>query len=131
DIFVDPDPDRQPSYAERLRLFRLPRSSWADYDRGLISPGGGVFERSAKSIPISPEIKRVFDIEADHLTPAELIRKLLTALIDLLWFGGIGTYVNAADETHLEGGVPAKGGVGQEGENNAAKVVVEVGTLSA
>ena len=70
-----PRPDAEHSFAERLRLFRLPRSSWADYDRALISPGGGVFERSAKSVPISPEMKRAFDIEADHLTPAELIRQ--------------------------------------------------------
>ncbi|TMJ68814.1 MAG: NAD-glutamate dehydrogenase, partial [Alphaproteobacteria bacterium] len=92
-VFVDPDPDVERSFAERQRLFRLPRSSWADYDRAVISPGGGVFERSAKSIPIGPEMKRSFEIEADHLTPAELIRKLLTAPVDLLWFGGIGTYV--------------------------------------
>ena len=103
-VFVDPDPDPEKSFAERQRLFRLPRSSWGDYDRALISPGGGVFERSAKSIPISPEMKRAFDIEADHLTPAELIRKLLAASVDLLWFGGIGTYVKAPDESHLEVG---------------------------
>jgi len=78
-VFVDPESDAERSFAERLRLFRLPRSSWADYDRAVISPGGGVFERSAKSVPISPEMKRTFDIEADHLTPAELIRALLIA----------------------------------------------------
>ena len=74
-IFIDPDPDPAASFAERQRLFELPRSSWADYDRALISQGGGVFERSAKSIPLSPEMKRAFGIEADHLTPAELIRQ--------------------------------------------------------
>jgi glutamate dehydrogenase len=103
-VFVDPDPDPEQSFAERQRLFRLPRSSWADYNRALISPGGGAFERSAKSILITAEMKRTFDIEADHLTPAELIRKLLTASVDLLWFGGIGTYVKAPDETHAEVG---------------------------
>src|SRR5258706_49382 len=88
-IFVDPNPDPPASFAERQRLFDLPRSSWADYDGKLVSPGGGVFDRSAKSLPISPEMKRVFAIAEDHLTPAELIRKLLTAEVDLLFFGGI------------------------------------------
>src|SRR5207248_6385585 len=83
------------SFAERQRLFALPRLSWADYDPKLISAGGGVFDRAAKSVPISPEMKQVFDIAEDHLTPAELIQKLLTAEVDLLFFGGIGTFVKA------------------------------------
>ncbi len=103
-VFVDPDPDPAQSYAERQRLFRLPRSSWADCDRALISPGGGVFDRNAKSLPISPQMQRAFDIEADHLTPAELIRKMLSAAVDLLWFGGIGTFVKAPDESQAEVG---------------------------
>jgi glutamate dehydrogenase len=129
-VFVDPDPDAERSFAERLRLFRLPRSSWADYDRALISPGGGVFERSAKSVPISPEMKRAFDIEADHLTPAELIRKLLTARADLLWFGGIGTYVKAANETHAEVGDRANDALRVNGHEIRAKVVGEGANLA-
>jgi glutamate dehydrogenase len=103
-VFIDPDPDPSLSFAERQRLFRLPRSSWADYDPNLISLGGGVFERAAKSVAISPQIKRVFGVEADRLTPAELIRKLLSARVDLLWFGGVGTFVKAPDERHAEVG---------------------------
>jgi len=129
-VFVDPDPNAERSFAERLRLFRLPRSSWADYDRALISPGGGVFERSVKSISISPEMKRAFDIEADHLTPAELIRKLLTASVDLLWFGGIGTYVKALNETHAEVGDRANDALRVNGDEIRAKVVGEGANLA-
>ena len=106
-----------------------PRSSWADYDRALISPGGGVFERGVKSIPISPEMKRAFDIEADHLTPAELIRKLLAAPVDLLWFGGIGTYVKAPDESHTEVGDRANDALRIDGDKVRAKVVGEGANL--
>ncbi len=129
-VFVDPDPDAERSFAERQRLFRLPRSSWADYDRGLISPGGGVFERSAKSVPISPEMKRAFDIEADHLTPAELIRKLLTARVELLWFGGIGTYVKSPNETHNEVGDRANDALRVNGGEIRAKVIGEGANLA-
>ncbi len=129
-VFVDPDPDPERSFAERQRLFRLPRSSWADYDRTLISPEGGIFERGAKSVPISPEMKRAFDIKADHLTPAELIRKLLTASVDLLWFGGIGTYVKAPDETHAEVGDRANDALRINGDEIRAKVVGEGANLA-
>jgi glutamate dehydrogenase len=129
-VFVDPEPDAERSFAERLRLFRLPRSSWADYDRALISLGGGVFERSVKSIPISPEMKRAFDIEADHLTPAELIRKLLTAPVDLLWFGGIGTYVKAPSETQAEVGDRANDALRVNGDEIRAKVIGEGANLA-
>jgi glutamate dehydrogenase len=129
-VFVDPDPDPERSFVERLRLFRLPRSSWADYDRALISPGGGVFERGAKSVPISPEMKRAFGITADHLTPAELIRELLTAAVDLLWFGGIGTYVKASDESHAEVGDRANDALRINGDEIRAKVVGEGANLA-
>jgi glutamate dehydrogenase len=129
-IFVDPDPDAERSFAERLRLFRLPRSSWADYDRALISPGGGVFERSAKSIPMSPEMKRALGIEADHLTPAELIHELLTASVDLLWFGGIGTYVKAKNETNAEAGDRANDALRVNGDQIQAKVIGEGANLA-
>jgi len=97
-IFVDPDPDPEASWQERKRLFDLPRSAWTDYDAKLISPGGGVFDRKAKAIPLTPEMRRCFGIETDRasLTPAELIRAMLRAPVDLLWMGGIGTYVKAS-----------------------------------
>ncbi len=103
-IFIDPDPNPKKSFAERRRLFELPRGSWADYDSKLISKGGGVIERRAKSVDITPEVKRLFAIKADKLTPAELIRAMLGAKVDLLWFGGIGTYVKSSGETHADAG---------------------------
>ncbi|MHA1536660.1 MAG: NAD-glutamate dehydrogenase [Alphaproteobacteria bacterium] len=103
-IFVDPDPDAAVSYAERKRLFELPRSSWNDYDEKLISKGGAVFERSAKSVRVSKQMKALFEIKRDKITPNELIRSILSARVELLWFGGIGTYVKARGETHAEVG---------------------------
>src|SRR5438874_8475564 len=128
-ILVDHDPDPAASFAERKRLFDLPRSSWTDYDPKVISPGGGVFDRSAKSVPISPDIKRVFEITEDHLTPAELIRKLLMAEVDLLFFGGIGTFIKAHNETHAEVGDRANDGVRVDGEALRVKVVGEGANL--
>ncbi|HYZ42347.1 MAG TPA: NAD-glutamate dehydrogenase domain-containing protein, partial [Stellaceae bacterium] len=129
-VFIDPDPDPEKSFEERLRLFQLPRSSWGDYDQALISAGGGVFERGAKSIPISPEMKRAFDVEADTLTPAELIRELLHAQVDLLWFGGIGTYVKAQDESQGEVGDRANNALRINGDEIRAKVVGEGANLA-
>jgi len=129
-VFIDPAPNPEKSFAERQRLFHLPRSSWADYDHSLISSGGGVFERSAKSIPISAEMKRAFDIETDHLTPAELIRQLLAAPVDLLWFGGIGTYVKAPDESHTEVGDRANDALRIDGDKVRAKVIGEGANLA-
>ncbi len=103
-IFVDPHPDAAASFAERRRLFELPRSSWADYDTSLLSPGGRVFDRRAKALVLSPEIRDRFAIAAERMTPAELIRTVLQAEVDLLWFGGIGTYVKAAHESHADAG---------------------------
>ncbi len=128
-IFVDPDPDPGRSYAERRRLFRLARSSWADYDPSLISAGGGVFDRGAKSIAISPQMQRLFAIEADHLTPAELIGKLLTASVDLLWFGGIGTYIKAPGESHAEVGDRANDALRIDADQVRAKIVGEGANL--
>ena len=99
-IFIDPDPEPSASFAERQRLFDLPRSSWEDYDAGLISAGGGVFSRQAKSIDITPEMKERFAIEADQLAPDDLVHELLKAPVQLIWNGGIGTYVKASSETH-------------------------------
>jgi glutamate dehydrogenase len=129
-VFVDPDPDPEKSFAERQRLFHLPRSSWSDYDHALISAGGGVFERRSKSIGISPEMKRAFNIEADRLTPAELIHKLLTAAVDLLWFGGVGTFVKAPDESHSEVGDRANDTLRIDGDEIRAKVVGEGANLA-
>ncbi|MGC2202389.1 MAG: NAD-glutamate dehydrogenase domain-containing protein, partial [Stellaceae bacterium] len=129
-IFIDPEPDAGRSFAERQRLFHLPRSSWADYDPALISRGGGVFQRSAKSVPISPEMKRIFDIDADNLTPAELVRKLLTASVDLLWFGGIGTFVKAPEETHAGVGDRVNDALRIDGDEIRAKVVGEGANLA-
>jgi len=104
DIFLDPDPDPAVSLAERRRLFNLPQSSWADYDRAKISAGGGVFSRQLKSVPLSPEAKAMLGVTADALTPAELMHAVLAAEVDLLWFGGIGTYVRASDESDADAG---------------------------
>ncbi len=128
-IFVDPTPDPAASFAERERLFRLPRSSWADYDPKLISPGGGVFDRALKAVPISAEMKRVFGMNEDHLTPAELIRHLLMAEVDLLFFGGIGTFVKARGESHAEVGDRANDALRIDGEQVRAKVVGEGANL--
>ena len=103
-IFVDPEPDAAKSFKERQRLFNKPRSSWADYNTRLISKGGGIFERTAKSIKLSPEIKAALEIDAAEVTPTELMGAMLRAPVDLLWNGGIGTYVKARDESHAEVG---------------------------
>ncbi len=128
-VFLDPDPDPAVSMAERKRLFALPRSSWADYDRALLSAGGGIFPRSLKSIEITPEMRRVLAIEAARLPPAELIRAILRAPVDLLWNGGIGTYVKAAAESHADAHDRANDAVRVDGEGLRCKVVGEGGNL--
>lgn len=128
-IFIDPEPDAMASYAERDRLFQLPRSSWADYNSDLISAGGGVFSRNAKSIPVSDAMRRCFDIEAQQLTPNELISHLLKSRVDLLWNGGIGTYVKSSRETHLDVGDKANDGLRVNGNDLRCKVVGEGGNL--
>lgn len=130
-IFVDPAPDAAASLKERQRLFNLPRSSWTDYDAKLISAGGGIFERSAKSIAISPEMKKVFDIRADQLTPNELINAMLKAEVDLLWFGGIGTYIKASTEDNSEAGDRANDAVRVNGKELRCKVLGEGANLGA
>ena len=103
-VFLDPNPDSATSYVERRRLFDLPRSSWAEYDQDLISEGGGIYPRAAKSIPVSPQVREVLGLgpNVDRLTPAELMRAILTAPVDLVWNGGIGTYVKSSVETNAE-----------------------------
>lgn len=128
-IFIDPDPDAQRSFAERERLFRLPRSSWADYDATLISPGGGIWARSEKSVPLSPQARAALGIEAEQLAPADLVNAILKAPADLLYNGGIGTYVKAAGESHADVGDRANDAVRVDGADLRCKVVGEGGNL--
>src|SRR5258706_15970029 len=97
-LFLDPDPAPERTCKERERLFNLPRSGWRDYDASLISKGGGVFDRSAKSIPLSPEMKKLLEVEGDAASGEEVVRRILAAKVDLLYNGGIGTYVKAGSE---------------------------------
>ncbi|WP_437884627.1 NAD-glutamate dehydrogenase [Pseudomonas sp. LRF_L74] len=128
-IFIDPNPDAAKSFLERKRLFDLPRSAWSDYDAKLISEGGGIFLRSAKSIAISPQMKARFDIQADRLTPNELLNALLKAPVDLIWNGGIGTYVKSSRESHADVGDKANDALRVDGRELRAKVVGEGGNL--
>ena len=130
-IIVDPDPDPAKSYEERKRLFDLPRSGWIDYDPKLISRGGGVFERSAKSVKLTREIKQAFGIERDSVTPNELIKAILLAHVDLLWFGGIGTYIKAASESDSDAGDRANDPIRVNGGELNCKVVGEGANLGA
>ena len=128
-IFLDPDPDPAASLAERRRVYDLPRSSWADYDAKLISAGGGVWPRAAKSIPVSSQVRAVLGIEAELMAPAELISAILRAPVDLLYNGGIGTYVKAHDENHSDAGDRANDAVRIDGRDLRCKVVAEGGNL--
>ncbi|MBI2750345.1 MAG: NAD-glutamate dehydrogenase [Burkholderiales bacterium] len=128
-IFIDPTPDVARSFAERQRLFNLPRSSWDDYDKSLISQGGGVYPRSAKSITLSPEARAVIGIEAEELTPVELLKAILQAPVDLLYNGGIGTYVKASFESHAQVGDKAGDAFRVNGNELRCKVVAEGGNL--
>lgn len=128
-IFLDPNPDTEASFHERERLFALPRSSWADYDPSLISAGGGVFARSAKVIPLTPEVRAALELEGDEITPNDLIRMILKAPVDLLYNGGIGTYVKAGRETHAQVGDRANDAIRVNGAELRCKVVAEGGNL--
>jgi glutamate dehydrogenase len=128
-IFIDPEPDAAASWAERKRLFELPRSSWADYNTMLISAGGGVWPRSAKSIPLSPQAKRALGIAADALAPHDLIAAILRAPVDLIYNGGIGTYVKSARESHADVGDRANDALRVNGGELRCKAFVEGGNL--
>ncbi len=128
-IFLDPDPDPGSSFVERKRLFGLPRSSWADYDSRLVSAGGGIHPRAAKSIAITPEVRQALGITADALTPTELVNAILKAPVDLLYNGGIGTYVKASGESHAEVGDRANDVLRVNGNELRCRVVVEGGNL--
>src|SRR5438309_8393129 len=129
DIFIDPDPDPQRSFAERRRLFDLPRSSWQDYDRTLISAGGGVFSRAMKEIALSPEARSALGLATAKVTPHEVIRAILKAQVDLLFFGGIGTYVRAASEGDDAVGDRSNDAVRVTGAELRAKVIGEGANL--
>ncbi len=128
-IFLDPDPDPAASFRERKRLFALPRSSWTDYDASLISRGGGVFSRQEKLIPLSKEVRDWLGVEETQLPPNELIRRLLQAEVDLLWNGGIGTYVKSGRESHADVGDLANNPLRVNGADLRCKVVGEGGNL--
>ncbi len=128
-IFVDPNPDAESSFKERERLFNLPRSNWTDYDKKLISKGGGVFNRSAKSIPVSEEMQKAFGIKVKVIEPNELIKTLLKAKVDLLWSGGIGTYVKSSQETNANVGDRTNDATRVNAKQLHCKVVGEGGNL--
>ncbi len=128
-VFLDPNPDPERSFVERERMFNLPRSSWADYDAKLISAGGGVFPRTAKSIPVSKEAAEALGMSPGNYAPMDLMRTILKAPVDLLWNGGIGTYVKAATESNAEVGDRANDGLRVNGGDLRCKVVGEGGNL--
>ncbi len=132
-IFIDPTPDAATSYAERRRLFELPRSSWADYNTELLSAGGGIHPRSAKSIPLNNHVREALGIDpsVSKMTPAELMQAILKSPVDLLWNGGIGTYIKAVSESNADVGDKANDAIRVNGEELRAKVVGEGGNLGA
>jgi glutamate dehydrogenase len=128
-IFIDPAPDAATSFAERGRLFNLPRSSWDDYNKSLISHGGGVFPRNVKSITLTAEMKTLLDVRFDTLTPTDLIQAVLKAPMDLLWLGGIGSYIKAASESHAQAGDKANDMTRVDAEDLRIKVIGEGANL--
>ena len=130
-IFVDPNPDAAASYPERERLFKLPRSSWEDYNKELISSGGGIFSRAAKSITLTPEMKKMLGTKKASMTPNELIKASLMMNYDLLWNGGIGTYIKHSKETDADVGDRANDALRINGKDLGAKVFGEGGNLGA
>jgi glutamate dehydrogenase len=130
DIFIDPDPDPKTALAERRRLFDLPRSSWQDYDKAALSKGGGIYARSLKTVPLSAEGRKALGLGADPVTPQEVMTAILKADVDLLWFGGIGTYVRGSGETDTQAGDRANDAIRITGRDIRAKVVGEGANLA-
>jgi glutamate dehydrogenase len=128
-IFIDPDPDPQKTFAERERLFRLPRSTWRDYNASLISKGGGIFDRAAKAVPLSPQMKAMLGADGDSASGEEVVRRILTMKVDLLYNGGIGTYIKASTEEDEEVGDRANDRVRVDGKDVQARVIGEGGNL--
>lgn len=131
DIFIDPDPDPAASFKERKRMFEMPRSTWQDYDKSLISEGGGVFSRSEKAITLTPEIKALTGLSLESVTPNQLMKALLKAPVELLWFGGIGTYIKARTQSHSDVGDKANDAIRIDGTQVKAKVIGEGANLGA
>ncbi|HET9586786.1 MAG TPA: NAD-glutamate dehydrogenase domain-containing protein, partial [Bradyrhizobium sp.] len=131
DIFIDPSPDPAISHAERLRMFNLPRSSWQDYNKALISQGGGVFSRSLKAIPLTLEVRALLDLDKPQATPFEVMTAILKARIDLLWFGGIGTYIRASGESDDQVGDRTSDPIRVTGADVRARVIGEGANLGA
>lgn len=131
DIFIDPSPDPAISHAERLRMFNLPRSSWQDYNKSLISQGGGVFSRSLKAIPLALEVRALLDLDKPQATPFEVMTAILKARIDLLWFGGIGTYIRASGESDDQVGDRVNDPIRVTGADVRARVIGEGANLGA
>jgi glutamate dehydrogenase len=129
DIFLDPAPDSERAFAERRRLFALPRSTWRDYDVTKISEGGGIFSRAAKAIPLSPEVRRLLDLDRPRAAPFEVMNAILKARTDLLWFGGIGTYIRSTEESDAEVGDRVNDGIRITGAQVRAKVIGEGANL--
>ena len=130
-VFLDPNPDTARSFAERQRMFKVPRSSWDDYDKSLISAGGGIYPRSAKSIPVTPEVRAILGLKPDvtQMAPTDLLSAILKAPVDLLWNGGIGTYVKSSAETHADVGDRANNALRVNGAELRCKIVGEGGNL--
>ncbi len=129
DIFIDPNPDAAKSFKERKRLFNKPRSSWQDYNKKLISKGGGVFSRSAKSIPLTDEIRKITGLDGETATPNQIMKAILAAPCELLWFGGIGTYVKSTNESHEQAFDKANNAIRVDARNVRAKVIGEGANL--
>ncbi len=128
-IFVDPDPDLAKSFAERQRLFDMPRSSWADYDTKVLSKGGEIFDRKAKTLDPSPEIRKLLDLGTGKVTPAEMMKAILKSDVELLWFGGIGTYIKSSTESNADAGDRANDAIRINGKDIRAKVIGEGANL--
>ena len=129
-IFIDPDPDPRTSWAERKRMFELPRSSWDDYDRALLSKGGGILPRTQKSIDLNPEVRKLLGVEAKSLDPTSLINAILESEVDLLWFGGIGTYIKASTQSQADVGDPSNDALRVSADEVGAKVIGEGANLA-
>jgi glutamate dehydrogenase len=131
DIFIDPNPNPSKTFKERQSLFNTPGTTWQSFNKKLISKGGGVFSRSEKSIKLSPEIQKLTGLDKSELAPAELIKALLKSPCELLWFGGIGTYIKSKSETHLDVGDKANDSIRINGVELKAKVIGEGANLGA
>jgi glutamate dehydrogenase len=128
-IFLDPTPDAEKSFKERQRLFNMPRSQWTDYDQRLLSEGGAIFERSAKSLTLSPQIQSLLNLDEQELSPNRLIQEILKASVDLIWFGGIGTYIKSKQESHADVGDRANDGIRVNASSIQCRVVGEGANL--